>query len=130
TYEYNNYGEILEETTPNGVTTYFYLPTGKLDYKIITGDNTDIISYYSYTDKGLIEIESGTSDGQSYSTTYEYDTLHRLKKKTETQGVPFSAIFEKEYQYDSYGRVDKEITNSSAYTTPTTLVESSVSVNN
>lgn len=130
TYEYNNYGEILEETTPNGTTYYTYTPTGKLDTKNIVGDNTDIIVYYQYSDKGLIELETGASDGQSFSTTYEYDSLYRLKKKTETQGMPFSVTFKKEYQYDSLGRINKEITNSSAFTTLTTLVESSVSVNN
>lgn len=113
TYEYNNYGELLEETTPNGVTNYSYLPTGKLDYKTITGDNTHIIAYYSYTDKGLIETESGTSNGESYSTAYEYDGIYRLEKKTERQGYPSSPdfIIKKEYTYDSYSRILTEKTN-------------------
>lgn len=108
TYSYNNYGETLQETTPNGVTTYTYTSTGRLNTKTITGDNTNISVTYQYNNKGQIEREYGTSNSVPHSTRYYYDTLNRLNRKNEEIG---QNNFEKLYSYDSFGRVSTETTN-------------------
>lgn len=108
TYSYNNYGETLSETTPNGVTNYTYTPTGRLNTKSVTGNNTNISVAYLYNTKGQIEQEYGTSNSIPHSIGYFYDAMHRLERKEEAIG---QNDFEKLYTYDSYGRVSTETTN-------------------
>src|SRR5690606_7853947 len=108
TYSYNNYGETLTETTPNGATTYTYTPTGRLNTKTVIGDNTNIAVTYQYNTKGQITRESGTSNGTTYSTNYYYDSLHRLNRKQEWMG---DNNIEKLYAYDAIGRISTETTN-------------------
>ncbi len=108
TYTYNNYGEVLQETTPNGVTDYTYTSNGKINSKEISGDNTAISVTYQYDAKGLITNEHGTSNSKTYSTQYFYDNLYRLNKKKEWLGVN---TIEKTYTYDSFGRISTEKTD-------------------
>lgn len=113
TYEYNNYGDLLEETTPNGTTTYIYKPNGKLESKEIIGDNTDIFVSYLYNPNGLIKHEAGTSDGNTYLTQYFYDNKNRLAQKSESFG---ENNVTKLYTYDTYGRLSTEKTDVSCIT--------------
>lgn len=111
TYKYNNYGELLEQTSPKGTTTYQYDGEGKVTSKTITGEFTDLSLTYEYheaTTKQLKKIE-GTDNlnaGRTYLYEYFYDTYERPKKITENTGL---ASFEYEITYDpTYGRVWKE----------------------
>ncbi|PWL39603.1 hypothetical protein DKG77_01860 [Flagellimonas aquimarina] len=111
TYKYNNYGELLEQTSPKGTTTYQYDGEGKVTSKTITGDFTDLSLTYEYheaTTKQLKKI-TGTDNlnaGRTYLYEYFYDTYERPKKITENTGL---ASFEYEITYDpTYGRVWKE----------------------
>ncbi len=101
TYSYNNYGEILTQTTPDGTTAYTYSPTGKVLTKTVTGNNTNISSVYEYSNIGLLLKETGTSGGESYSYIYAYDGRYRLISHKET--TP-QVSYTREYTYDQLGR--------------------------
>ncbi len=107
TYAYNGFGEITNETTPKGSTTYSYSAIGKLNQKVITGDNTDINLIYGYnsTNKLLSSIYQITTDGNNAVYFYTYDSHHRLKKTTEANSY---VTFTKEVTYDTFGRIDTE----------------------
>lgn len=113
TYQFNNFGEILEETTPNGTTTYFYSLTGRLLNKEIFGDNTNISVQYDYNTKGLLVSEIGNLDGTPHSILYDYDTLNRIKSKIEFHGLPsvLTTSISKSYVYDDYSRLSEESTS-------------------
>ncbi len=127
TYQYNILGELLEETTPKGTTSYQYNVIGKLVHKEIVGDQTNIATNYEYdaTTKLLKRMRAIDSKmGINYDYNYYYDSNKRLSKVTEDNGT---ANFEKQLNYDGYGRVNREvyITNST-----TTGVSSTVSIKN
>jgi RHS repeat-associated protein len=107
TYTYNNYGELLTETTPDGKTTYTYSPTGKVLTKTVTGNYTDISVNYTYTNKGLLSKEIGNSggdaNGEIYTYAYTYDSMYRLVSAKEIS--PY-ATYTKEYTYDAYSRLN------------------------
>ncbi len=107
TYAYNGFGEITNETTPKGATTYTYSSIGKLLQKNITGDNTSMNMQYAYnsTNKLLSSISQTSSDGNNGSYTYTYDSNQRLQKSSE---INTFAKFTKTYTYDAFGRVDTE----------------------
>lgn len=111
TYTYNFYGELIQETTPKGITDYNYDDFGKITNKHIVGttanEATDILTVYSYdSNTKLLNSETITNsyDGNS-SYTYEYDQYKRLEKTVEYQPL---AHYQKSYQFDSFGRVAKE----------------------
>lgn len=108
TYAYNGFGEITNETTPKGTTTYTYSTIGKLQQKTITGDNTNMTLQYSYhpTNKFLSSLTLASADGNNATYAYTYDTTYQwLTKLSE---INTHAKFTKEYTYDSFGRIDTE----------------------
>jgi RHS repeat-associated protein len=109
TYAYNDLGEMLEETTPNGKTTYTLDPaTGKLNSKTIVGTNTNSATVYNYDPVNkLLTSSVFTDNNEAKSTTnlIAYDAYKRVSKTTET--TPY-AKFEKTVGYDSFGRVKTE----------------------
>ncbi|UNY99767.1 FG-GAP-like repeat-containing protein [Zhouia spongiae] len=106
-YEYNGFGELTKEITPKGTTNYDYSPVGKLQQKIIQGDNTDMTISYTYhpTHKSPTNISMTSADGNNSSYAYTYDTQVRLTSVTENN--PY-AQFKKSYTYDAFGRVSTE----------------------
>ncbi|MEM9361245.1 MAG: RHS repeat-associated core domain-containing protein [Bacteroidota bacterium] len=115
TYDYDDFGQLLEETTPKGTTTYVYDAFGKVTSKTMTGDLTDHTLTYVYDNltKMLTTIngQDNTNSARAYSYIYEYDTYERLKKVTENTGL---ASFEQEFTFDPvYGRIWKEKLTSS-----------------
>lgn len=112
TYSYNDFGELLVETTPKGTTTFTLNPdTGKLSQKEILGDNTHLISYYAYNSDKLL---SGITTNTSTSYSYEYDASKRLWRTTEF--TP-EAHYQTAFTFDGFGRVMKEYKHS--YHVPT-----------
>lgn len=103
-YDYNGFGEITKETTPKGVTDYTYSSVGKLSQKKIVGDYTDITLAYTYnsTTKLLTSIVETSSDGNSSTYIYSYDSSKRLNSIIEES--PY-AKFEKSFTYDTFGRI-------------------------
>ncbi len=107
TYAYNGYGEITNETTPKGATSYTYSAIGKLTQKQITGDNTNMTLQYGYnsTNKLISSISQVNTNGNNANYTYTYDSNERLISTSENN---VHAQFTKQYTYDSFGRIDTE----------------------
>ncbi|XLS28977.1 RHS repeat-associated core domain-containing protein [Flavobacteriaceae bacterium M23B6Z8] len=106
TYAYNGYGELIQETTPTGVTNYTLSPTGKTLQKKITGNETDMTIDYSYdeTTKMITGI-TGTDAhfGKSYQYTYAYDSYERPVSVIENNDA---AVFETRTTFDALGRAE------------------------
>ncbi len=108
TYTYNGFGEIMQETTPKGVTNYTYNnATGKLSAKTLTGDETGIGYVYSYnnTTKLLTGLTFTNTDGNNATYSYTYDNDKRLSSTVEDN---LHARFTKSYTYDGYNRIATE----------------------
>jgi len=105
TYLYDNLGQILKEENPKGKTEYTYDQYGRVNKKNIIGHNTDIKTNYNYNVQGLIDSETGTSNGVNNSYIYKYDNFYRLSEREENNGI---ATFKKHYTYDGFGRIKKE----------------------
>ena len=86
TYKYDAWGNLTEETTPKGKTTFNYAQgTDRLTEKHITGDYTDMRIHYTYNaDKLLTQIDNQNKDGNNDSYRYEYNGLKQLVQTTET----------------------------------------------
>ena len=109
TYQYDAWGNLTEETTPKGKTTFKYEQgTDRLTEKHLTGDYTDMRIRYTYNaDKLLTQIDNENKDGNNDSYRYEYNGLKQLVQTTETNP---QAVFTKNYTYDAFGRVQQETT--------------------
>lgn len=110
TYDYNELGESIKETTPNGSTTYKLNDWGKLETKTIAGTNTNSNTQYTYTPDSKLLLKTVYTDagdtGKTIITDYTYDSKKRLETTTETTG--YGAVFSKKIEYDAWGRVEKE----------------------
>ena len=112
TYSYNAYGELKEETTPKGTTSYTLDAFGKPITKKVMGashaEKTNITNTYTYDPiyKWVTRIDvANPNDGDS-SYQYKYDnTTKQIKESIET--LPY-ATFTKNFTFDGYGRVDTE----------------------
>jgi len=109
TYQYDAWGNPIEQTTPKGKTTFSYEQgTDRLTEKHITGDYTDMRIRYTYNaDKLLTQIDNQNKDRNNDSYRYEYNGLKQLVQTTETNP---QAVFTKNYTYDAFGRVQQETT--------------------
>lgn len=108
TYEYNDFGELKKETTPNGTTLYILDDYGKLVSKSINGANTNTQSSYTYNPttkllEEVVHIDSQESITTTY--TYGYDDYRRLWKTIESGAL---ALFENSTVFDTFGRSEKE----------------------
>jgi RHS repeat-associated protein len=107
-YGYNQFGELLNETTPKGTTTYTYNTDGSVNTKQITGigNGTNMGYTYSYNGDKTIHIVGLTNgDGNDITYTYGYDTYKRVNSVTENNHY---AIFTKTLSYDVYGNIATE----------------------
>ncbi len=108
TYEYNGFGEVTKEVTPKGTTTYLYESDGRIRQTKIVGDNTNMITNYSYDNTTLFLKNITASDqvnSKNYRYDYSYDSHKRPYRINENNG---SAYYSKTYTYDSFSRVSKE----------------------
>lgn len=116
TYKYNAFGELREETTPKGTTTYTLSNIGKVLTKSVIGDGTSITSTYTYdpTNKWLTNISViNPNDGNS-NYAYTYDTVTKQQNKTIETLYPSGsttafATFTKQVTFDAFGRISNEI---------------------
>ncbi|OYX25843.1 MAG: hypothetical protein B7Z06_06635 [Flavobacteriales bacterium 32-35-8] len=120
TYTYNDLGEVLTQTTPNGSpnnpTTYTLDAVGKLTEKTIVGTNTNSTTTYAYDDSTTKLLTSSTfvdalENNATTTTAYTYDSNKRLVSSVET--TPY-ATFTKQLTYDAFGRVNTETSIASA----------------
>ena len=115
TYQYNDYGEVLEETTPKGATTYEYDDHGKLILKALEGDETDITTRYTYDPVSKLLKSSDSYDAENkdrYRYGYNYDGNNRPKTIVETTD---KAKFIKTFLYDAKGRMYQEEYRTESY---------------
>ncbi|MCL1676504.1 RHS repeat-associated core domain-containing protein [Elizabethkingia meningoseptica] len=105
-YEYNGFGQIKKEISPNGYKEYSYNTKGQLTNRIEKSNTvglTDKSTNFSYNDKGLLTSKSGASNGKNYSSTITYDAYGRVTGNTEnSNGRTYS---EKNILYDNKSRV-------------------------
>ncbi|MDP5202019.1 RHS repeat-associated core domain-containing protein [Flavobacterium sp. DG2-3] len=113
TYSYDAFGQMMTESTPNGTTSYIYNNAGKPTQKTISGTLTNSKTTYAYNSLNQIAGTTFVDNTESKTITniYEYDSLKRLYKTTET--TPY-AVFVKEMSFDTQGRVEKETSMASA----------------
>ncbi|WP_281988351.1 polymorphic toxin type 23 domain-containing protein [Aquimarina aggregata] len=108
TYKHNILGELLEETTPKGITTYSYDTFGKTLEKHVKGENTDLKLNYEYDNTSKLVKKVNSTDlinNKSYIYAYEYDSNKRLTSLIETNN---DAIYRKNLNYDTKGRTNFE----------------------
>ncbi|MFB3386619.1 RHS repeat-associated core domain-containing protein [Flavobacterium sp. LAR06] len=112
-YSYDAFGQLKTETTPNGTTSFVYDAAGKPTEKTIVGPATNSKTTYAYNTLSQVTSSTYVDNVETKTTTntYEYDTLKRLFKTTET--TPY-AVFVKQLTYDSLGRIDKETSTATA----------------
>lgn len=107
-YTYNDFGDLIKEESPNGITNYNLTSLGKLNTKTISG-NTNSKTTYTYDSDTKLLIQSKYEDltnlPNTIITDYKYDASKRISQKTET--TPY-AKFIKRYKYDLLGRVEFE----------------------
>lgn len=105
TYTYDILGRLLTEVTPKGQTEYVYDNFGKLLTETSTGDETHIVSTYTYnpTTKLPTKITGSTGNGE-HSFEYEtfYDQYYRINGKKETHNA---FVYQTSSEFDSYGRL-------------------------
>jgi len=108
TYEYNDFGETIKETTPNGETIYRYNNIGKLYQKHITGSGTDLLSNYQYDSSTKLLERINTNQNTSYN--YYYDSYKRLVRTTEMpiQINQDGFIYSNQVTYDNLSRINTE----------------------
>lgn len=113
TYSYDAFGQLKTQTTPNGTTSFVYDAGGKPTEKTIAGTLTNSKTTYAYNALNQITSSTYVDNIESKTTTnvYEYDTLKRLYKTTET--TPY-AVFVKQLAFDALGRVEKETSTATA----------------
>ncbi len=107
TYAYNGFGEIIEEITPKGKTSYQYNDVGMLVLKTIEDPLLDqsYTTSYSYNPTTfLLEKEQSTTSNLN-SVTYTYDDDFRVIKTVEENP---EVSFTKEVSYDTYGTISQE----------------------
>ncbi|REG97997.1 RHS repeat-associated core domain-containing protein [Flavobacterium aquicola] len=114
TYSYDAFGQLKNETTPNGTTAFIYDDAGRTTDKTINGTGTDSKTTYTYNAFNQPTSSTYTDNLESKTTTntYEYDNLKRAFKTTET--TPY-ATFIKSVAFDNLGRIDKETSTATAY---------------
>ncbi|HFK5506803.1 RHS repeat-associated core domain-containing protein [Elizabethkingia anophelis] len=115
TYEYNGFGQIRKEISPNGYKEFFYNEKGQLESqseKSNTEGLTDKKINFNYNDKGLLISKAGISNGKEYSTQIIYDAYGRVQESSEnSNGCTYT---QKDIIYDLISRVisyEKEISS-------------------
>ena len=98
-YQYNSFGNLLKQTTPNGTTTNTYDDAGK----ILTSTSPDRTVNYTYNNmKLLTKVETTNSDG-TYQQLFGFNNLGQNISKQFT--TPWGYTFYYNYVYDGLGRV-------------------------
>lgn len=110
-YKYNDFGQITDEFTPKGKTTYTIDAYGTITGKRIlglNGDTTNSETKYTIdpTTKNVTEINFvDYLSGFSMKNIYAYDDYQRLNFSEENS----SGYYQRAYFYDQFGRPEKEL---------------------
>ncbi len=104
TYKYDTYGQLLEESSPKGATTYEYTDDGLVAKMTQIGDHTHLSTAYDYDTTTRLPLTQTTTDGErrlSYSYGTTYDEYARPQIRSEQNSY---ARFSQILTYDVYGR--------------------------
>jgi len=121
-YEYDGFGQAKKTISPKGTKEYTYNNMGQLisqhEFSTIDGGQTTNKNItYTYNDKGVLTIKSGTAEGLAFSTNLAYDPNGRLSSSIENSN---GKIYKhKEIIYDNKGRItsyEKELQSSGTLT--------------
>lgn len=110
TKTYNNFGEMLTDTTPTGTTTITYNTKGKVTKKTQSGQNTSQDTDYTYDTKGFVTKEMGIINNKVFTYNFTYTPYYKIDKQEEV--TPNNITNTKTFTYDTYGRLLTENTNS------------------
>jgi len=101
TYTYNDAGEVLRRTLPNGVTSdYSYDTDGRfigIDHSKEGGTRVAQFTYALDTDGKRIQLNKDTADSGQSSLSFQYDSSRRLKTALSSNGASES------FTYDALG---------------------------
>lgn len=122
-YEYNGFGQPKKTISPKGTKEYTYNNLGQLVSQqelstLDAGQATNKTIAFTYNNKGMLTLKSGTIKGQPFSTEITYDPQGRLVSSVEnSNGKTYS---QKGIVYDDKGRVGsyvKELQSAGVITT-------------
>ncbi len=111
-YEYNEFGELIKEISPKGITTFLIDNFGKVLEKNIVGtggDPTNTQTRYTYNPitKLLTNTRYEDFTGGFYTLySYSYDDYKRLDFYDESG---FNAYYQRAIKYDIFGRPESEL---------------------
>ncbi|HQV67023.1 MAG: VCBS repeat-containing protein [Saprospiraceae bacterium] len=111
---YDNLSRLMTLTRPEGTTSYEYWLAGVVGkafkVKKVTGHAGDIHEM-DYDAVGRLVSDKITIDGQSYTTTTQYDAMDRISSRIFPSGLTL------QYEYDSYSYVKRIYSGSTTYVT-------------
>ncbi len=111
---YDNLSRLMTLTRPEGTTSYEYWPAGVVGkafkVKKVTGHAGDIHEM-DYDAVGRLVSDKVTIDGQSYTTTTQYDAMDRISSRIFPSGLTLH------YEYDSYSYLKRIYSGSTTYVT-------------
>ncbi|MGE8342155.1 MAG: polymorphic toxin type 23 domain-containing protein, partial [Flavobacterium sp.] len=114
-YNYNGFGEMVSETTPNGTTVHTLDGVGKIIQKTVSGTNTNSKTTYTYDSSSKLLLNSKFEDLSNGTNAiineYTYDNYKRVSNSVEI--TPF-ASFTKTVSYDAFGREELETSTAMA----------------
>jgi RHS repeat-associated protein len=109
---YDNLSRLMTLTRPEGTTSYEYWPAGVVGkafkVKKVTGHAGDIHEM-DYDAVGRLVSDKITIDGQSYTTTTQYDAMDRISSRSFPSGLTL------QYEYDSYSYLKRIYSGSTTY---------------
>ncbi|MBV8326129.1 SpvB/TcaC N-terminal domain-containing protein, partial [Chryseobacterium sp.] len=107
-YEYDGFGQPKKIISPKGAKEYIYNNLGQLiSQKELSradgGKVTSKLISFTYDDKGRLISKSGTSKGESFSSSVAYDPQGRLLSSSESSNGKY--FIQKGITYDDKARV-------------------------
>ena len=108
TFDYNGFGQLLQENSPKGEKKYTYNDFGQLkkQEEKTTKDgtqNTDKNIAYSYNSYGMLIQTTGIVNGKAFSSTNNYDNFGRILSSAESSNGKY--FIKKGITYDYLGRI-------------------------
>ncbi|MBX3164821.1 MAG: VCBS repeat-containing protein [Bacteroidetes bacterium] len=101
TYQYNAFGELTQQITPNGTYNMQYDLLGRVTQKT-DGANNTYTYLYETSNSGKGQLKQIT--GANMTTEFKYDDFSRLTEKKETLTAD-NKVFKSNFTYNKYGQL-------------------------